>query len=72
MANNRDLIHLEEERAHLKYLLTEVELVPDFRSAIEGHLARVEKLIAVAKKAAECEMAASRVAWTKGHSVETD
>ena len=52
MANNRDLIHLEEERAHLKYLLTEVKLAPDFRSAIEGHLAGVEKLIAAAKKAA--------------------
>jgi hypothetical protein len=52
MANNRELIHLEEERAHLKYLLDQVKLAPDFRSAIEGHLARVEKLIAKAKSAA--------------------
>ena len=50
MANNRDLIHLEEERAHLKYLLAEIKLAPDFRSAIEGHLKRVEELISEARK----------------------
>jgi hypothetical protein len=47
---NRDLIHLEEQRVHLKYLLAEINLNPDFRSAIERHLARVEELIAEIKK----------------------
>jgi len=47
---NRDLIHLEEQRVHLKYLLTEVQLAPDFRAAIERHLARVEELIAEIKR----------------------
>jgi len=45
MSKDRDLIHLEEERAHLKYLLTKVKLAPDFRLAIEEHLKRVEQLI---------------------------
>jgi hypothetical protein len=40
MSKDRDLIHLEEERAHLKYLLTKVKLAPDFRLAIEEHLKR--------------------------------
>ena len=47
---NRDLIHLEEQRVHLKYLLAEINLNPDFRSAIERHLARLEELIAEIKK----------------------
>jgi hypothetical protein len=46
---NRDLIHLEEQRVHLNHLLTEVKLAPDFRTAIERHLASVEELIAKAK-----------------------
>jgi hypothetical protein len=47
---NHDLNRLEEERAHLKYLLTKVKLAPDFRLAIEEHLKRVEQLISEEKQ----------------------
>jgi hypothetical protein len=47
--STHDLNRLEEERIHFKYLLTEFELAPDFRSAIQAYLERVEKLIQEAK-----------------------
>jgi hypothetical protein len=46
----RELIHLKEQREHLRYLLTRTRLCPDYRLKFESQLARLEKLISEATR----------------------
>jgi len=41
----RELIHLKEQREHLRYLLTRTRLCPDYRLIFQSQLAHVENLI---------------------------